>query len=154
MSHYRKKNPPKRRQFNEEELKHLKWLASIRLPQDIMASFFKNAKGDPMTPMAFDEVLRTQAAARHAFHEGTIRSKVDARGTLFRMAMGEPEVVAGKPTGRWIREPNWNALKFWCETQEGMKRAEKLEVTGLDKLPHVTINLPRNGREADGGGED
>lgn len=154
MSHHRKKNPPQRRKLDEKELDHLEWLAGIRLPQDEMASAFKNAKGEPMTPNSFEDLLRTQPAARHAIAKGRQKSKVNVRDTLFQMAVGQRKLdpVTGRATNEWKRAPDIQALKFWCATQEQMRTTDRVEHFGKvettpNVAPQIIITIPSNGRE-------
>lgn len=154
MSHYRKKNPPKRRKLDAKELEHLRWLSGIRLPVDEMASAFKNAKGEPYTPAGFEELLRTQPAARHAIQVGRSQSKVNVRDTLFQRAVGRRKLDpdTGKATNEWLILPDPQLLKFWCQTQEQMRTVDRVEHFGKVETtpavaPQIVITLPSNGRE-------
>lgn len=162
MSHYRKKNPPKRRMLNEAELEQLASLSAIRVPQYQMATFFKNAKGEPMSPESFADLLSYDVAARQAIIDGRAKASTKVRNTLFQLANGEEHMdEKGRPTGKYIREPKLEALKFWCQTQEDFKIAERHEHTGKDGAPlqvappaQVVITLPDNGRSAKPEGEN
>jgi hypothetical protein len=40
-----------------------------------------------------------------------------------------------------VRDGNFQALKFWCETQEdGFKRTDRLEVAGIPDAPPIQID--------------
>lgn len=115
----------KRRKFTPEECELMKKLSGIRVPRHQMCQFFKNKKGQPYTDAGFEEAITYCSAARNAIIEGRSKASTKVRNTLFQLATGE-EVVGpdGKPTGMFRRDPDMSALRFWCETQEGFKRAD------------------------------
>ena len=153
MSSKGKKRPPKRHKFGPEDLATLEMLAGIRIPQYQMASFFKNAFGEKMNPEGFETHLRHDNAARNAMIEGRSKAATKIKNTLYQMAVGEETMdVRGRPTGKYLREPDMAAMRFWCETQEGFKREEKLQISAAvtTNMPtQVIIQIPDNGRAVD-----
>jgi len=156
MSHYAKRDPPKRRTFSPNELDQLRTLAAIRVPLHQQAALFKNHKGKPMTPASFQEAIARDPAARHAVEEGRSQAATNVRKTLFSMAMGERKVdpVTLRPTEEYARPPDLKALVFWCESQEGFSRADaKITAKAIASAPQapqapvVVFTIPPNNRD-------
>jgi hypothetical protein len=119
--------PP--REFTETEIKQLRVFAGIRLPNEHMAA----ALG--MSQDTFERALKKNDTARAAVLEGRASASKNIRGTLYSLALGVKNT--GKKGGYKIK-PDYNALKFWCQTQEGFKSADRLELTGANGGPIET----------------
>lgn len=141
------------RRLNAQELEHLEWLVGIRVPQDQMASFFKNKKGEPMSPASFESLLKRDKAARYALLRGRAKAALKVRNTIYQQAIGEEilDPQTGMPTGQYKRLPSERMLEYWCNTQEGFKREDNLKlsghVTGAPQGTVVIFNIPSNDRD-------
>lgn len=111
-----------------EQLDTLKQLAMIKLPIEQCAHVLK-ISGDTLT-----HLIKNDDTVNTVYHEGASSGSRGVRATLFQMAMGkkpklDPQTGVVIETGE---APDFQALKFWCQTQEGFKSADRIEVTGAD----------------------
>jgi hypothetical protein len=107
-----------RRQLTEDELKLLEKLSAIRLPLDMICDILEIGETD------LRELKKKNDNVRRAFRGGLAKSSRDVRTTLYHMA---------------VREKNFQALRFWCETQENFKRADKLEISGIPNAAPIKV---------------
>jgi len=113
-------NRGKTRKFTEEELERVKMYSSIRLPNHQIATLLKISKD------YFDELVNKDSALRNALEEGRSKGSLKARKNLFQKAFDDGDV---------------QAMKFWCQTQEGFKITEHVEHTGLNGGPIATVQV-------------
>ena len=128
----------KPRRFTPDEIKRLRTYGALRMPFKQMAALL-NTDADYLV-----ELMKQQPEARNAYDEGRAEASQKVRGTLFQRATG-----VKKPDGTWDVEPSMLALKFWCETQEGFKREEKIEIVGLDGGPVAIASMTPEQRAAE-----
>lgn len=129
-----------KKKLDERDLKLLYELSALRMPTDQIAALLGMSKD------TLERQVKANDAVRAAMVEGRAKSSHRARRTLYDRAMGRPERRAKDPvTGQEIVEKAlesepW-ALKFWCETQEGFKRADRLEITGAGGEPIEVVKM-------------
>jgi hypothetical protein len=130
-----------RRQLTEDEIRRLRQYGALRLPNEHIATLLN------ISETWLDHLLKRDNAARRALTEGRASASQSVRGTLYQLANGRPAKIGKErlPDGT-VRDvvlepaipPDVPSLKFWCETQEGFKRADRLELTGADGGPIQT----------------
>lgn len=117
------------RQFTEEEFKILYELAALKMPLDQIAQVMRMHEQTLQRMMKNDERV----------HDTIVRGRNDTsrqvRATLYQMAVGKKQRMPEKDRNGKIIMPaqkavdaDFQALRFWCETQEGFKRSESLDV--------------------------
>ena len=138
MDHLTPKKKPLRL-LNAEELERLQYLSGLRIPIEKLAPLFKNAAGQCLTKDALDEIISRQVAAQNALEKGRALASSNIKSTLFQLASGEenPEAIQ-KKKGKWKERPDFRALQYWCDTQEGFKRTLAVEMSGVDGAPIQT----------------
>jgi len=129
----------KPRQFTPEEIKAIAGMAAVRLPTDQIATIMG------MSKETFERRVKKDSALRDAIEKGRANASGTIRNTLYRMATTDREIVeettigVGPKARKVVKKkkvgPDVNALRFWCETQEGFKRTEKLELSGPGGKP-------------------
>lgn len=107
-----------KRQLDERELKMLEKLEAIRLPSHMIAALLEISETQLRYLKKKNDTVRRVAIG------GRAKASRDVRTTLYHMA---------------VRDKNFQALKFWCETQEDFKRADKLEISGIPDAPPVQV---------------
>lgn len=107
----------KRRVLNEDELKKLRYFSGIRLPNEHMAAMFGMKKD------AFEHMIGKDAVARSALEEGRGAASNKIRGLLYIRA---------------TEDKDFQALKFWCETQEGFAKTENLNISGSVEISAIS----------------
>lgn len=124
-----------KRKLTPEELDLIEGCSALNMPYDQMAVLLKTSAS------TFDRMIKTYPALREALARGRTRGSRHARTTLYTMATGSPEQkLRDKETGEVTKiipakEPDFQALKFWCQTQEGFRSADRLELTGANGAP-------------------
>jgi hypothetical protein len=124
INHIKPRAPQIKKTLTPEQIKYLRFLSGIRLPMDHIAALFEMSKD------TLEHLAKKDAAVRSAIIEGRAKFSTKIRKRLAEMA------EAG----------DFQALKFWCQTQEGFKIEERLEVTGKDGGPVQTVALSRKDR--------
>lgn len=80
-----------------------------------------------MAKATWDILYKTNEQFKAAVNEGRSLASLKARETLFTMA---------------VKDKNFQALKFWCQTQEGFKITTRIEgELGEDDTRDVTQSL-------------
>lgn len=108
--------------FTKDDLKKIEGMAAVRLPNDMIASIMGISKE------TFARMVKTDAALRDVIDSGRSNFSGKVRNTLAKMA-----TTPGKD--------QMAALKFWCQTQEGFKSADRIELTGADGGPVEVAEL-------------
>lgn len=121
-----------RRKFTEKELNQIEGWSAIRLPLEEIAILLKVDKD------WFLQLAKKDSAVHTALDDGRAKSKGSIRQTLYQMAMGR----AGGTTqdGKVVapQAPDFKALRFWCQTQEGFKINYGIEHTAAgEKDPNA-----------------
>jgi hypothetical protein len=127
---------PKARKFTSDEIEQIRQMAAVRLPVHQMAANLG------MSHDTFERMLKKDSAARASIDKGRDTASRAFRGRLFQVAMGQEE--KRDKFGLIVKPgiaPDVQAMKFWAETQEGFKRAEKLEISGPDGKPVEIVSL-------------
>lgn len=112
-----------RRKFTDKELNQIEGWSAIRLPLEEIAILLKVDRD------WFAQLAKKDGAVRTALDDGQAKSKGNIRQTLYQMAMGR---AGGKTQDGTIvppQAPDFKALRFWCQTQEGFKINVGLEIT-------------------------
>lgn len=139
-----KKKP--RRKLTADELKMLEGWSMVRLPMEDMAVLLGMSKD------WLEHLYKKDAAVQSAIDGGRSNARGRVRKTLFSMAMGQKAQFNAK--GELVdpaKTPDFQALKFWCQTQEGFKTADKLELVGKDdsKLEGIVVQIVEPKTERD-----
>jgi len=129
-----------RRVLTPEELKVLREMSGVRLPFDMMATLLG------MSHDTLNRLYKQSIAVRASIDEGRASASNTVRKTLFITAVGrQPRTIVDPETGERRTDPGQSpdvqAMRFWCETQEGFKRAEALELTGAGGGPIITADV-------------
>lgn len=130
---------PKQTKFTEEQIRQIKQMAQVKLPTIQMASILG------MSHDTFERRMKKDPAARASLEKARDAGSLKLRATLYNMAMGTP---ADPLQGRLAVPPDFQAAKFWAQTQEGFKTADRLEVTGADGKPVQTEDVTPEERKA------
>ena len=127
-----------RRKLTEEELVRLKEFGMVNL------SMAKCAVMLGMSAPTLERIMKKDAATREAKEIGRITAEFNIRKTILGMATGQPAKYdkAGKLM-RAEQVPDLTAAKFWAQTQEGFKTADKLELVGKDdtQLQGIVVQI-------------
>lgn len=100
-----------RRVLSTDELKLFEKYAAIRLPLEQVAALFD------MSIDTLKRIMQKQDAARASWDQGRAKASSTARSTLWQKAFDQK---------------NFQAMKFWCQTQEGFKTTDVVEIKGLE----------------------
>ena len=119
-----------KRTLTPEQIKAVEGMAKVRLPVEMMATILE------MDKRTFERMTKTNAALRAAIDKGRSNGSGKIRNTLFAMATKD----GGKD--------QFNALKFWCQTQEGFKTADRIEISGPEGRPIEVRELTKEQRLA------
>lgn len=118
--------PRHKRKLTEEQIESCRRMAALRMPHEYMASIL----GIPRD--TFEKMIKSIKPLRKAILEGRASAHQNVRITLYQKAMGKPAV---KDLNGNVIEPeipgDFQALRFWSETQEGFKKTERIEIPGL-----------------------
>lgn len=112
-----------KRILTKEELKMIEGMAMVRLPLPMMATIMGIAED------TLQRMYKNDAAVREVIDGGQAKSSQTVRKTLFQMAVGYKDDKGKR------HDPDFQALKWWTQSQEGFKSAERLELTGADGAP-------------------
>lgn len=126
------------KQLTMDDIKKVEAMAAVRLPNDMIATILGIGHN------RFTKMLKLDAALREAMERGRANASGTVRNTLYQMAIGAPAVKG--VDGKLIepkKPPEFQALKFWCQTQEGFKIADKIELSGPDGAPIATTDKTR-----------
>ncbi len=105
----------------EEIIKIQAW-SVVKLPREHMAALLS------ISVDTFDDIVKRQDAVRTALESGRGQGSINIRQTLYWKAMGKPAEKDAK--GKVIKPatpPDFQAMKFWCQTQEGFKTHDVVE---------------------------
>lgn len=137
-----------RRVLTEQEIGKLEGFSAIRLPVGEIAALLNMGK----TELLYQQ--KRNPLVRRAIENGRASAAQHVRRTLFQMATGKQT-----KDGNYTQKPDFPALRFWCETQEGFVREEaKFKSSASISLnnpdpeapkPTLVITIPDNGRSGD-----
>lgn len=133
--------------LTDAEIAKIEGYSAIRLPNHQIASLI----GMSETQLRYE--AKRNPVVRRAIDEGRAKASQTIRSTLFSLAVGKKD-----DKGNYKIKPDFQSLKFWCQTQEGFKTmAEDQPPIGVtvnsdsqnnvQKGPQVVISIPSNGRE-------
>lgn len=119
--------PPKNEKWRPtpEQLKVIKESAAIRLPIVQIATLLGISHDTLQRACVYDD------ATRASMEMGRTKASRKIRKTLFNMA---------------TKDKNFQALRFWCITQEGFRETNHIEHTGADGGPitSATVSSPED----------
>ena len=118
-----------KRQLTEKEINQLEAWSAIRLPMESIAALLDMA----LTELR--EASHKNDAVRRALEGGRAKAKGKVHRTLYDRAVGRPQYTDENGKVHEEIPVDFQALRFWCQTQEGFKTADKLELTGADGGP-------------------
>lgn len=122
--------PPKRKPLSEDQKRQLEYYGGLNM------SLFKCGQliGGPSDRKLREEMLK-DSSVREAYERGRAKVGGQARHTLLEMALGVKNKDKDKEKKPWKIEPDFRALKLWCETQEDFKTTSLVEVSGINGKP-------------------
>jgi hypothetical protein len=135
---------PRKKKLSDKQYELIRNLAIIRLPRHMMATSLNMSKS------MFDTLAKKDARMRQVLEDGNATASKNVRKTLYAMAVGHREIVEktvtaeGLITTKIIQTEvpaDFQALRYWCDTQEGFKKTEKFEITGSDGGP-IEVGAP------------
>lgn len=153
-----------KKKLDDKDIKQIEYLSGIRVPMEHIAGAIGVSKD------TLERMVKKNDAVRAAIDTGRSKATTKVRGTLYSEATGSRPVVKMIPIlnddGTVKRDkrgqiqyeeevisqgkpPDIQALKFWCETQEGFKRTEVVEMVGRDGGPVKIQNLSDEELEAE-----
>ncbi len=112
----------KKKILTPEQLIQLEAYAGIRLPNEhisVLLGFSKDT---------LERLAKKDAAVHAAIERGRSKSSGKVYNTLYSQAVGKPAYTDEKGTYHPAVPVNFNALKFWCQSQEGFKTTTVVEV--------------------------
>jgi hypothetical protein len=118
--------PRSKRKLTDEQLKMCHKMAALNMPFEYMAALL-GIQYD-----SFILLIKTNKLLRTTIQQGRAATNNNVRVTILEKAMGKPPVTDadGKILIPAI-EPDFAAMKYWSETQEGFKKTTIMEVPGL-----------------------
>lgn len=118
-----------KRKLTEKEIHQLEGWSAIRIPFEHMAALLDMGTTD------LREAINKNDTIRRAIDQGRAKAKTMVHRTLYERAVGrkaykneEGVIVPEIPV-------DFQALRFWCQTQEQMRTTEKLELSGPEGGP-------------------
>jgi hypothetical protein len=104
----------------EKQISQVEAWSAVRVPMEHMASLLGISKD------TLERAIKKNDALRAALDIGRAKASANVRTTLYNMG---------------VIDKDFQALRFWCQTQEGFKITERQELTGADGAPIATTQL-------------
>lgn len=119
--------------LTQKELDQISGMAAVRLPMEMIATLMGFGSKDTL-----EKRVKKDPALRSAIDRGRANASGKVRNHLYAMQFDEtlpPQI-------------RFQAGKFWAQTQEGFKTADRLELTGADGAPIEVTKLTSEERMA------
>ena len=138
---YSIKKKPRRRLTDEEIIKIEAWSA-IRIPMESMAALLN------MAVSQLENEINRRPEIQQAIASGRAKGKLKPVRTLYERATGREAYTDEKGKFHEAIPVDFQALKFWLQTQEGFKTSDKVEISGPNGAPIETKECTREELEA------